>query len=333
MADTEDFKRIISEYQLTYGDELQAKLRRLDGIIGDRHWLSVGTYKENLVKSVLGNRIPKKYEVGTGFVLTYRDGKRVLSRQIDVLIWDSEDHSPLFRDGDFVVVPPESCMAAIEIKSTLTSTDLSESLKNLDSLMQFFPDHITLNKKVLHRSIFAFSLGSDLKFPNSLFNSLCSSYQRSSILKLKNRVAFSSKELDRWQLPWVSSISVLGVGNVHCDLWSLNGNNHVVHTAYRANPDEDKIDAYGFLERSVLMDLLLGYQKNFARSTRPGLTGFLFANQANSLDGKSYMPMPPVKITQVGNLKDEENNKWIEKCYSPRKPRRSGSRKLPNSNK
>lgn len=322
MPDDEDFARLISEYQLTYGNELQAKLNRLDGIIGDRHWLSVGAYKENLVKGVLRNRLPRKYEVGTGFVLTCRGKNRVISRQIDILIWDSEDHSPLFRDGEFVVVPPEACLAAIEVKSTLSAKDLRESLLNLDSLMHFYPDHYHLREKVLHRSVFAFSLGGDIQFPSGIFNALHASYQRSTILPLQERVKFSKEDLERWQLPWISSISVLGAGNVHCDLWALNKTPHVVHTAYRAESKTDAMDAYGFLERTLLMDLLLNYQRHVASQTRPGLMSLLYANSATPTSGKWYMPVPPMQIAQVGNFQGEENDEWIKNAYSPRKPRK-----------
>lgn len=324
MAEKEDFARLISAYQLSYGNELQAKVKRLDGIIGDRHWLSVGTYKENLVKGILRDRIPKKYEVGTGFVLTYREGSRVLSRQIDVLIWDCEDHSPLFREGEFVIVPPEACFAAIEVKATLTSASLRESLNNLDSLMNFFPDHHHLRSKVLHRSVFAFSLDGDLTFPDGVFNALRASYARSEYLSIDARTKFS-KDPERWQLPWISSVSVLGVGNINCELWNVNDEDHVIHTAYRATA-EDALDAYGFLERRLLMDLILGYQKSYARESRPGLTSLLFANKANPVQDQWYMPVENISITKVGRLSGEENAEWVSKAYVARQPRRTAKK-------
>ena len=35
-----DFARIVAQYYLTYGNELQAKKDRLNGIIGAKHWPS-----------------------------------------------------------------------------------------------------------------------------------------------------------------------------------------------------------------------------------------------------------------------------------------------------
>jgi len=323
MVDKDDFSRAIAEYQLTYGHELQARMKRLDGIIGDRHWLTVGTYKENLIKSVLGNRLPRKYEVSTGFVLACKNKKRLISRQIDVLIWDSENHAPIFRDGNFVIVSPEACVAAIEVKSKLTQTELKSSLQNLDSLMQFFPDFRTMENKVLHRSVFAFELDKKLKFPAGVFNAIHSSYKQSDVMEFKERTSFSSINTHRWQLPWISTVSILGVGNIDCDLWGLNRKPHVVLTAYQENAGNQALDAYGFLERSVIMDLTLGYDKISIRNERPGMYGVLFANKAEYAPGKWYMPVEAIEITQVGMFKDKENQDWIEKQYKPRTTHRS----------
>src|SRR4051812_16353188 len=103
-------------------------MRRLDLLIGDRHWLSVGNYKESLTRSLLSNKIPKRFEVGTGFVLSIQGGERKISRQIDVLVWDSYNFTPIFREGEFVIIPPEACRAAIEVKGNLDHEELASSL-------------------------------------------------------------------------------------------------------------------------------------------------------------------------------------------------------------
>ena len=75
-----EFDSILTQYQLSYGNELQAKKKRLDEIIGDSHWLSVGTYKENILRNMLRNRLPARFEIGSGFVLSTHDGKRAISK-------------------------------------------------------------------------------------------------------------------------------------------------------------------------------------------------------------------------------------------------------------
>jgi hypothetical protein len=65
VADEADFARMFSDFQATYGNELRAKVARLDDLIGRSHWLSVGTYKENLVRSILTNKLPRQYEISS----------------------------------------------------------------------------------------------------------------------------------------------------------------------------------------------------------------------------------------------------------------------------
>ena len=129
--------KVIKDLSATYTSELQSKMARLDGLIGAKHWYSVGSYKEALIREQIGTKVPRQFEVGTGFVLSVTGRGRVISKQIDVLVWDSQRHSPIFRDGDFVVIPPEACRAAIEVKGSLGATELKEGLDNLDSLTPF----------------------------------------------------------------------------------------------------------------------------------------------------------------------------------------------------
>lgn len=330
MGEAEDFIRLIAEYQLSYGNELQAKVNRLDGIIGSRHWLSVGSYKENLLKSLLRNRMPKKYEVGTGFVMTRRATERVISRQIDILIWDAESHSPLFRDGDFVIVPPEACMAAIEVKSTLTAKTLREALQNLDSLSAFLPEHNAMQKKVLNRSIFAFELGEGLEFPAKIWNGLHAAYSKSTILPLAERLEEWSPH-SAWQHRWITSIAILGQGVINVDTWLLNDSSQVVYVASRANPNEDLVDAYGFLEGTLLLELTLGYEKHFADKLRPGFTNLTFANRLTMVSGQCYMPVSQHKIVTVGRFSGTENEEWAGRAYYARKPVSRKKNRLPNA--
>lgn len=94
-----DFQVRLQALSATYSAELKSKMDRLQQILGDAHWFSVGSYKESLIRGLLAQKVPKRFHVGTGFVVAVRAKKRVISRQIDVLIWDACDHGPLFRDA------------------------------------------------------------------------------------------------------------------------------------------------------------------------------------------------------------------------------------------
>jgi len=113
-------------------------MKRLDFLIGRAHWLSVGNYKEELLRSLLKQLLPKKYEVSTGFILALDDnGKEIKSKQQDIIIWNSYEYAAIFRDGDFVIVPPEACKAVIEVKSTLTSQTMKKAMFASDCIVDF----------------------------------------------------------------------------------------------------------------------------------------------------------------------------------------------------
>lgn len=312
MADEVEFARLFAEYQATYGNELRAKVARLDGLVGRSHWLSVGTYKENLVRSLLTNKLPRKYEVGTGFVLAQAKNRRIISKQIDLLIWDSHSRAPFFRNGEFVILAPEALAAAIEIKSTLDSGKLKESLENLDSLMLFF-DFISPHQLV-HRSIFAFDCS--VQFPTTVFDGLCRHYRSFEVLPLDRRLQLGG-DPRQWSLPWIDNIAVLDQGVVNCAKWSINGKDVVSYAAYSTIPGQDSIDAYGFLERSLLMDLMLGYQKHVARHTVPGFATALYANSARMVQQNGFVVIPDETVKQVGRLTGDENAQWAARAYHP----------------
>ncbi|WP_198533055.1 DUF6602 domain-containing protein, partial [Salinivibrio kushneri] len=88
----------ISNYFSSHSYELMSKMQRLDYLIGREHWLSVGNYKEELLRSLLRNLLPKRYEVSTGFILSLNEnGEQIKSKQQDIIVWDSNDFSAIFR--------------------------------------------------------------------------------------------------------------------------------------------------------------------------------------------------------------------------------------------
>lgn len=112
----------------TLADELTSYSERVRHLI--RHTSSVGTYRENLLQSLLRKHLPERYHVATGFIYG-------CDRQIDVVIYDRIDYAPIFREGDLVVVPPESVRAIIEVKTNLTLHQLRTSLEQIEQLSNF----------------------------------------------------------------------------------------------------------------------------------------------------------------------------------------------------
>lgn len=122
--------------------ELDSMSQRVRNLIS--HAGAVGTYRENLLQTLLRKNLPERYHVATGFIEN-------CPRQLDILIYDRLEYAPLFREGDLVVVPQESVRAVIEVKTTLNGKILKESLQLLDEVAVF--DDL---KPPFFRGIFAF---------------------------------------------------------------------------------------------------------------------------------------------------------------------------------
>ncbi|MBP6865799.1 MAG: hypothetical protein KBC32_11115 [Candidatus Didemnitutus sp.] len=116
-----------------YFKDLSAQLRavqnRVRQLIGNAHWPSDGAWKESALRAVIRGYLPASLSVGTGFILS-TDGP---STQIDILVYD--DTAPiLFRDGDFVVLTPDSVRAVIEVKTSLSRPQLVSAVDKLSKI-------------------------------------------------------------------------------------------------------------------------------------------------------------------------------------------------------
>lgn len=117
------------------GESFASRIDLLTQVIQDAHYPSIGSYKERLLSEIIRKYLPRSMDVGTGFVLFPHEdtsppgGKAnhdplnrsafALSRQCDILIFDGATYPPVFRDGDFVVLRPESVKAVVEVKGSL----------------------------------------------------------------------------------------------------------------------------------------------------------------------------------------------------------------------
>lgn len=111
----------------SWSDELAAQAKRVRQLIGDAHWLSDGNHKEAVLRSFLRKYVPTMYSVLTGFAVNPESQLR-LTRQQDVLICDLANHSPLLIEDSFAIVPSACVAGYIEVKSSLTSSDLQDAL-------------------------------------------------------------------------------------------------------------------------------------------------------------------------------------------------------------
>ncbi len=123
-------KNASDEFIESFATEMLGKFARLNKLI--KHSPSIGTYHEEVVRTVIQNFLSDRWSVKTGFV--YKNDSEV-SAQVDLMIID--ENSPaayIFKSGDFAVVTPECVTAVIEVKTKFSAKDFAGAIKNIQSV-------------------------------------------------------------------------------------------------------------------------------------------------------------------------------------------------------
>lgn len=110
-----------------------------------------GRNKEDLIVNFLRNYLPKRYSIGTGFIFDTLNNN---SNQNDIIVYDSFWSTPLFPENVSQFYPIESIYGVIEVKSTLDSKELEETIMKAQKV-----------KKMRAKGISRDSLNSGLKNP------------------------------------------------------------------------------------------------------------------------------------------------------------------------
>lgn len=140
------------EYQQSISNELISTKNRVRNFIDNRHWGEDGRYKEIILSEVLKRQLPKNVSVGTGFVVNQDN----ISTQIDIIVYDNK-YPLLFEQGDFVIVPSDSVLGIVEVKSSLDVTNTRTAVKKA-----------TDNGRIIGNQIFngLFAFESSISFDN-----------------------------------------------------------------------------------------------------------------------------------------------------------------------
>lgn len=88
------------------------------------HSVLRGGVREEAVRLLLNERLPRQYRVVTGEVVDRNDQ---YSAQADAIVID-QARNPVFREGDSVLVPAEALLGMIEIKSKLTAREMAKAV-------------------------------------------------------------------------------------------------------------------------------------------------------------------------------------------------------------
>ena len=111
-------------------------LQRLQAEVENMNHLSThqgvkGTENEATLLRVLEGLVPTRYGVGSGLVIDSTGGS---SRQMDLIIYDQGDQPALLAQTNQFLFPVESVRLCIEVKTSISSTEVRDARKKYQSL-------------------------------------------------------------------------------------------------------------------------------------------------------------------------------------------------------
>ena len=142
------------DYQKSISKELIAIKDRVRNIILDHHWGEEGRYKEVILAEVIRNRLPNNVSVGTGFIINGED----ISTQIDIIVFRN-DIPLVFRQGDFVIVPAESVLGIIEVKTKHDQYQLRDAIVKSSMINHLMGDRMFFNGIFIYEIDFEWKRG------------------------------------------------------------------------------------------------------------------------------------------------------------------------------
>jgi hypothetical protein len=122
MSENKDF---LNKYYDGVTQRLQSEIDFLNRLIP--HTVERGTANEHALRNLLVKFLPKRYNIGSGIVID-KDGS--CSKQVDIIIYDSDFHPELFSQGAAAsLFPVDVVYATIEIKTTMTKDEMNKQSK------------------------------------------------------------------------------------------------------------------------------------------------------------------------------------------------------------
>lgn len=90
-----------------------------------------GGEAEELIRNFLRGHLPKRFDIGSGFII---DGYDKISKQTDVIVYDALN-CPVYRASErAAIIPADNVAAVIEVKSRLDKEKLREAFANAQAV-------------------------------------------------------------------------------------------------------------------------------------------------------------------------------------------------------
>lgn len=150
-----------------------------------KHPLEKGVFREFFITEILKPLLPHYYEISSGIIVDCYGNQ---SPQMDVIIYDMRRFPPLMLRSGAGIIPLDSVMSVIEVKSELAAEDVRTSLKSATKLHPFYDSHLTMAKSSLQShyplyAVFAYTSSAKLESEFKRFHKEYCSSNIDSILK------------------------------------------------------------------------------------------------------------------------------------------------------
>lgn len=122
---------MLSEYYRLYVEELHNKLLQIRQIVKN-HNLTIGLFAEEMLRDFLRQALPQKVSISQGFIMN----ENTISPQCDIIIYDSYNYAPIFRTSTSVIVPPDSVIAVVEVKTSIRGKEFMKVLRDFSIFYQ-----------------------------------------------------------------------------------------------------------------------------------------------------------------------------------------------------
>lgn len=173
------------EFQKSINKELVLVKDRVKNLIDIdiNHNGEDGSYREAILRNVIKRFLPKNISIGTGFVINKNQNGFQRTTQIDIIIYDNT-YPLLFNEGDFIITTPEGVKAIIEVKTTITNTELSDIINKAKNNYEII---VSGNKK-LFNGIFSFNYDDEGIDDNRYTNPTLSNAIRRGLMASQGKV-------------------------------------------------------------------------------------------------------------------------------------------------
>ena len=130
----------------------------------------LGEIREILVRELFRPLLPPNIGVGTGKLVDYKD---TLSRQTDIILFDRSLAPPMMLNEHLGIFPIDSCLCVIEVKSTLTLAQLTQSHGHALTIGGLSYSRKNVKSYSARCLLFAFSHRPKRKFACAQYNDFC----------------------------------------------------------------------------------------------------------------------------------------------------------------